>query len=64
MKTHQGYLAFWERRGFLINDALEWRTEEGGNRITLLGRLHFRGGYSLAVDKVFAVRVTRGRREV
>lgn len=64
VKTHQGYLAFWERRGFLINDALEWRTEEGGNRITLRGRLHFRGGYSIAVDKVLAVRVARGRREV
>jgi hypothetical protein len=64
MKTHQGYLAYWERRGFLINDALEWRMEEGGSVLTIRGRLHFRGGYSIAVDKVLTVRIARGRCEV
>ncbi|GBD22244.1 hypothetical protein HRbin28_02723 [bacterium HR28] len=64
LKTHQGYLAHWERIGFLLEDALEWRFEEDWSRITIRGRLHFRGGYSIAVDKVLEVRSIRGRCEV
>lgn len=64
LKTHQGYLAYWERWGFLVEDALEWRAEEGGSRITIRGRLHFLGGYSVAVDAVLEVRFTRRRHEV
>lgn len=51
-------------KGFLVEDALEWRAEEGGNRISIRGRLHLPHGYSIAVDKVLEVRVTWRRREV
>ena len=64
LKTHQGYLAYWERAGFLIEDALEWRAEKAESRIMIRGRLHFLGGYTIAVDKILEVRSTRGRREV
>lgn len=64
LKTHDGYLTYWERVGFLLEDALEWRIEEDEDRIVVRGRLVFLGGYSIAVDKVLGVRFARGRREV